>query len=353
MKYDSNGKSSSGAVSYPWMPANSDNAPQIGRRGATTTELNSATPNPDVTATSTSSTVTGTTSGTTTSTTSGTTTTKTTSSSNTAGGGSTTTNNSKTGIAKTNIVIKPDKSFYTGANDFSLPYMKQMINHFNAAENSRQRIERIHVFDMVPNSFEFSQLSSQWNEVARAGNYPLVDWSNYNLTKVSFKFLVVAKRLENNIFYSDATKNKVIKQTSEIVNDGLLSSIDEQLDNVRAMLGSPAPIRLYNMNNLLSTEYRYPYVNNTRNMEWVIADASITATRLTENASSIAAAEVSITLTEYPVVARDIVRLPPLIPDRPHKKICKSGDCPEPEKQYALFTSGYEFERDALETASG
>ena len=188
-----------------------------------------------------------------------------------------------------------------------------------------------------------SQLSSQWNEVARAGNYPLVDWSNYNLTKVSFKFLVVAKRLENNTFYSDKTKNQIVKQTSEIVNDGLLSSIDEQLDNVRAMLGSPAPIRLYNMNNLLSTEYRYPYVNNTRNMQWVIADASITATRLTENASSIAAAEVSITLTEYPVVARDIVALPPLKPDRPHKKICPPDGCPEQEKTYGLFTDTYDF----------
>jgi hypothetical protein len=197
---------------------------------------------------------------------------------------------------------------------------------------------------MIPNSFEFSQLSSQWNEVDRSGNYPLVDWSNYNLTKVSFRFLVVAKKLETNEFYkiNPITKVKTLeKQTSEIVNDGLLASIDEQLDNIRAMAGAPAPITLYNVNSLLSTEYRYPYTNNTRNMQWIINDCSITATRFTENGTNISAAEVSLTLTEYPIIGRDIIPLPPLTPDIPPPPPCKpdSGDakCTPVEPQYGLW----------------
>jgi hypothetical protein len=229
--------------------------------------------------------------------------------------------------------------------------MKQVINHFNAAENSRQRIERIHVFEMIPNSFEFTQLSSQWNEVARSGNYPLVDWSNYNLTKVSFRFLVVAKKLETNEFYTvdPVTKIKrLIKQTSSIVNDGLLVSIDDQLDNIRAMAGAPTPVTLYNLNSLLSTEYRYPYTNNTRNIQWVIGDASITATRLTADGKAISAAEVSITLTEYPVVAREIIPLPPLRPDNPPPPPCKpdSGDpkCTPVDPVYGLWVGNtYKF----------
>jgi len=241
----------------------------------------------------------------------------------------------------TTVILKEDKKFYTGSNDFALPYMKQVINHFNSAENSRQRIERIHVFEMIPNSFEFSQLSSTWNEVARSGNYPLVDWSNYNLTKVSFRFLVVAKKLETNQFYSDAAKTRLIRQTSSIVNDGLLVSIDDQLDNIRSMAGAPAPVTMYNLNTLLSTEYRYPYTNNARNIQWIIADTSINATRLTEDGKSISAAEVSITLTEYPVIAREIIPLPPLTPDNPPPPPCKpdSGDpkCAPVDPTYGLW----------------
>ena len=252
---------------------------------------------------------------------------------NSTTGGKTTRADSSKAVPKstTKIILKDDAKFYSGSNDFSLPYMKQIINNFDASQSSRQRIERIHVFEMIPNSFEFSQLSSQWNEVTRSGNYPLVDWSNYNLTKVSFRFLVVAKKLEQNQFFkTDPTTGTktLLKQTSSVVNDGLLVSIDEQLDNIRAMVGAPSPITLYNLNTLLSTEYRYPYTNNTRNIQWIINDSSITATRLTADGRAVAAAEVSITLTEYPIIAREIIPLPPLRPDNPPPPPCKpdSGD---------------------------
>lgn len=260
----------------------------------------------------------------------------------TRGGGSRSGTGGQPGIAKTVITIKPDKKIYSGSNDFTLPYMKQFINHFNAAESSRERIERIHVFEMIPNSFEFSQLSSTWNETARSGNYPLVDWSNYNLTKVSFRFLVVAKKLEVNQFYriDPVTKVKTLeKQTSSIVNDGLLVPIDTQLDNIRSMAGAPAPIRLYNVNNLLSTEYRYPYTNNTRNLQWIINDCSITATRFTDNGNNISAAEVSLTLTEFPVTGREIIPLPPLTPDTPPPPACRPGST-DPKCNTTTNTSG-------------
>lgn len=237
----------------------------------------------------------------------------------------------------TTVILKPDKKTYTGSNNFALPYIKQIINHFNVAENSRQRIERIHVFEMIPNSFEFSQLSSTWNEVERSGNYSLVDWSRYNLTKVSFRFLVVAKKLETNQFYSDAEKTKLLKQTSQIVNDGLLVSIDEQLDNIRAIVGAPSPVTLYNLNSLISTEYRYPYTNNTRNIQWIVADSSINATRLTKDGKAISAAEVSLTLTEYPVVAREIIPLPPLTPNPPPPPPCKPPCKPPADPLYGLW----------------
>ena len=250
--------------------------------------------------------------------------------SNTRGGGKKDNKGKKSpGPVKTVVNIKSKDPFTRANVDLKkieeMPYMKQVINNFSAAENSRQSIERYHAFEMMPNSFEFSQLSSAWNEVARSGNYPLVDWSNYQLTKVSFRFLVVAKQLGTSKEYE---KGVLTKTTQSIVNDGLLVSIDEQLENIRAMAGTPSPITLYNVNNLLTTTYRYPYTSNARNMQWVINDASITATRLTEGGKHISAAEVSLTLTEYPVIAREIIGLPPLTPDNPPPPACKpdSGD---------------------------
>jgi hypothetical protein len=237
---------------------------------------------------------------------------------------------SSNGPVKTVINIKTKDPLINANVDIKeiekMPYMKQVINNFSAAESSRQLIERYHAFEMMPNSFEFSQLSSAWNEVARSGNYPLVDWSNYQLTKVSFSFLVVARQL---LIGEEKDKDgKVVKNPQSIVNDGLLISIDEQLDNIRAMAGTPSPVTLYNLNNLLTTTYRYPYTNNAKNMQWIINDASITATRLTEGGKHISAAEVSLTLTEFPVIAREIIPLPPLTPDVPPPPPCKpnSGD---------------------------
>ena len=263
--------------------------------------------------------------------------------SNTKGGGKKNNKGNKSpGPVKTVVNIKSKDPFTKANVDITkieeMPYMKQVINNFSAAENSRQSIERYHAFEMMPNSFEFSQLSSAWNEVARSGNYPLVDWSNYQLTKVSFRFLVVAKQLGTSKEYE---KGVLTKTTQSIVNDGLLVSIDEQLENIRAMAGTPSPITLYNVNNLLTTTYRYPYTNNARNMQWVINDASITATRLTQGGKHISAAEVSLTLTEYPVIAREIIPLPPLTPDNPPPPACKpdSGDakCTPVNPEYGLW----------------
>jgi hypothetical protein len=213
------------------------------------------------------------------------------------------------------VTFSPDKNIYNGYDLYNgyqdKPYIQQTITDFDSIEMKRQRIIRRHIFDIIPNSFEFSQLSSQWNDIERSGNYPMVDWAKYNLTKCSFRFLVAGRRKDT------------FRGADSIVNDGMDVPIDTELENIRAIAGSPSPVVLYNLNALLTNSYRFPYISNTRNIQWVIADLSITATRLTPNGKAIAAAEVSITLNEYPVVARDIVPLPPLAPDNPTTKQCK------------------------------
>ena len=230
----------------------------------------------------------------------------------------------------------PDRKI--GGQNTNLPYMQQTITDFNSVTNTRERIIRTHVFNIVPNSFEFSQLSSVWNEVERSGNYAMVDWSKYNLTKCTFRFLIAGKRIDS-IDPGTATAKSVE------VNDGLDVDIDGQIENLRAMGGGPYPIVLHNLNTLTSTSFRFPYVNNTRNIQWVIADMSITATRMTPNGRKMAAAEVSITLNEYPIIARDIIPLPPLAPDNPVPKTCKPKPCVKVNPKDGLTTPGFKIQK--------
>jgi hypothetical protein len=234
-----------------------------------------------------------------------------------------------TGESTAVLNFLPDRRI--GGQNTNLPYIQQTITDFNSVNNTRERIIRTHVFDIIPNSFEFTQLASVWNEVERSGNYAMVDWSKYNLTKCSFRFLVSGKR-------TDIVNANTNIAKSTVVNDGLDVSIDEQIENLRAMGGGPYPVVLHNLNTLTATSFRFPYVNNTRNLQWVIADMSITATRMTPNGRRMAAAEVSITLNEYPIIARDIIALPPLTPDNPVPKICKPKPCKPVEPKNGLLT---------------
>ena len=213
------------------------------------------------------------------------------------------------------IKFLPDRNIYNGTDTYSnyqdKPYIEQIITDFDSVNKTRQRIIRRHIFDIIPNSFEFSQLSSTWNEVERSGNYAMVDWSKYNLTKCTFRFLVASRRTDT------------IGTSSTIVNDGMDVSIDEELENIRAIAGAPYPVVFNNLNKFLVKSYSFPYIDNTRGIQWIINDLSINATRLTPNGRGIAAAEVSITLNEYPVIARDIIPLPPLSPKNPISKQCK------------------------------
>lgn len=238
------------------------------------------------------------------------------------------------------VVTISQREIYNGRDSYSgyadKPHIQQIITNFDPIKNERQRIIRRHIFDIIPNSFEFSQLSSTWNEVERSGNFPMVDWSKYNLTKCSFRFLVASTRIDE------------INSVKTQVNDGMDTSVDAEIENIRAIAGAPFPVIFNNLNRLISTSYRFPYLENTRGIQWVVADLSITATRLTPNGRGIAAAEVSITLNEYPVIARDIVRLPALAPYNPTPKQCKPKPCTPTDPRDNLFTDGYELKPESI-----
>lgn len=163
-------------------------------------------------------------------------------------------------------------------------------------------------FRYVPQGIKYSGLSGQWIEVPRAEDIPFVDWANWQLMKVSFSFIVADDRTEAG---------------GAIVPDGLTTSVDAQLEKLRRMAQRKVPVVLSNFDDMLTFQLRRASAvnrNASPNMEFVITDLSISATRRTTNdisgspttPSAISVAQVDITLTEIPVETVGIVALPPI-----------------------------------------
>lgn len=169
----------------------------------------------------------------------------------------------------------------------------------------------IHFFRYVPQGIKYSGLSGQWVEVPRAEDIPFVDWASWQLMKVSFSFIVADERTEPG---------------GAIVPDGLEISVDGQIEQLRRMAQRKVPVTLVNFDEMLTFQLRRGSLRNNGteapqpNMEFVITDFSVTATRRTavpatggsSSPSLIAVAQCEITLTEIPVETVGIIALPPI-----------------------------------------
>jgi hypothetical protein len=183
----------------------------------------------------------------------------------------------------------------------------QMIQRYKNDEG--QATDDIFVFRYIPQGIKYSGLAGEWVEVPRAEDIPFVDWARWQLMKVSFSFIIADDRTEPN---------------GAVVPDGLEQSIDAKIEQLRRMSQRKVPVMLANFDDMLSFQLRRgnSSVRNPNavspNMEFVINDLSITATRRTADQitgaptmpSHVAVAQVEITLTEIPVEVIGLVALP-------------------------------------------
>ena len=189
-------------------------------------------------------------------------------------------------------------------------------------------------FPFVPNQVNYSGLGAQWTEIERTGNFPIVDWTSFQLLKISFNFDIVDRKLENKTGF------------------GLYWSCEDQIRTLREMAQSPYPVTFLNMDQFMSDEIRYPLFTRGRGIEFVIAEFSVTAVQRTPSKSpllsrtiipnQISRATCSMTLQEIPIEAIDIVQMPPIKPCNKKKKKCE--DIPDteikPDRTYLLFNPG-------------
>jgi len=187
----------------------------------------------------------------------------------------------------------------------SLP---QMVQQYKDPRNFSPKTFR-HVFRLKPNQIQYSNMGSDWTEVERAGNLPLVDWKGYKLLSVSFQFLVAPDGVGS---FDDRTDTQAITE-----------SVDNELTNLRRMATSPYPVVLLGFDDILTNQLRFPYEAG-RGVEFVITEFNVSSLFRTAY-GEINRAQCDITLREVPIESVTLLDFPkPQSP--PPKKPRKDKD---------------------------
>ena len=198
----------------------------------------------------------------------------------------------------------------------------QMVQMYRQPNRTAPEVAR-HIFNPKPGQVSYSNLGSDWQDIERAGQIPLVDWKSYKLMTVSFQFVVVPSNSYRMGAFSENASDTEINL-----------SIDDDLRNLRAMATRPFPVILYGFDDMLNVQLRYPESDKARGVEFVIADMTMSAVHRTVE-GAINRATVDITLREIPLEAISLIEMPKLVPVTVKPPI-KNGDIEYGERR--LFT---------------
>lgn len=162
--------------------------------------------------------------------------------------------------------------------------------------------ERKFVFTHIPQTISYTPGGTEWNEVPRSTDSPLVEWDSWTLTKVQMSFIVAGVRNESGV----------------IVPDGIDVDVEDELQMLRAMATLPFPVTIFGLDDIFDLQLRQASITGVPS-EWAITDLSITSKRRTTfTPSLISVAQINLSLTEYPIEKQNIYRLPKLqIPNTP------------------------------------
>lgn len=160
----------------------------------------------------------------------------------------------------------------------------------------------IFVFPYTPNNVSYSGLGSKWDSIDREGNYPIVEWSSWDLMRCEMEFLVAEQRTEG---------------TTQ-VPDGLFVSVQDRLNTLRRMSQRQATVSVFNLDDLFRIQVKRAKETG-KALQFVIADLSFTSTRRSVDSveKEITAASVKLTLQEIPMEKVSIVKMSPPTMSRP------------------------------------
>lgn len=131
------------------------------------------------------------------------------------------------------------------------------------------------VFPFPPNNIRYGNLSPEWSEVSRPGKVPFVGLSQFKLMRVEFDFLISAPY------------------------DGILYSVETELEAIREIAASTNPIYFLNMDRMIVNPFKLPGSQRTENSSMFFRCVDFSVESVRRNTSNqITAATCSIALQE-------------------------------------------------------
>lgn len=180
------------------------------------------------------------------------------------------------------------------------------------------------VFTHVPNQISYSGLGSEWQQIDRQGNYPVVEWAKWQLMKVDIDFLIAEDRVDG----------------STTVPDGIFTSVQSRINVLRRMAQRRAAVSVFNLDDLFRVQVKRA-ARTGKAMEFVIADMTVNSTRraMESNEKAITAASIKLTLQEIPIENVSLVKMSP--PQISLPKIPPPTNQNDVEVELPLETDGF------------
>ena len=205
---------------------------------------------------------------------------------------------SENGLSRASVNVT--RSTFGGRSGYTAPTISrvasdkpQMVQQYRLPD-SVQPITRRFEFQFKPNQISYSGIGSEWTEIPRSGNVPIVDWKSYKLLQVTFQFLVAP----------DDDGNLDRRLDEKVITH----SIDDKIRTLRQMATAPYPVYLLGFDEIMSEQMRFPF-DGGRGVEFVIADFSVSSLLRTSE-GKINRAQCDITLREIPIESVRLIDFP-------------------------------------------
>lgn len=210
----------------------------------------------------------------------------------------------------TATVKSPGTSQGSSVRSTGISNPPMMVQEYRSPLDGRQ-VRDIFTFDFSPNNISYTNIGSQWTEIDRVANSPIVDFKNFKHMKINFEF--------------------VVSDTSGGISS-LYSSCEQQLFKLRKMAARPEFIRFINFDILFNKFLIYPQLLlNGNNTSFAIVDMSINSVQRTRADSNtgysgeISRATVNMTVQEVATSGPDLIIMPrivaaPLNPGKPKEE---------------------------------
>jgi hypothetical protein len=138
------------------------------------------------------------------------------------------------------------------------------------ARGSQDQPPIVFTFPYPPQQIQYSNMSPELSEISRPGKVPLIAFNRFRAKQISFKFLLA------------------------VPLDGLITSIDEDIEILQELANTARPVYFTNLDRQISNPLN---VGSEFRIFWSIIDLTFSSIRRNER-NEVVAAEANITLVE-------------------------------------------------------